>query len=163
MEELTRKERLSDAFEYVKANFGVGTQKELAEKMESTQPNVSSAMKGDPKALTDSFLKRFNAAFGGIFNTRWLLNGEGEMLRSSPIMSQDGNGGNHQQGHAFRDLKQIINPPCTYAINTVLKEIEAYRKLAEEAIATSKKTQEQLDKALDQILGLVNLITKNKE
>lgn len=72
--------RLKEAFEYLKSRGYVHTQKDLAERMGATPPNVSSAFKGDPKILTDSFVNRFNNAFGDIFSTDWLETGEGNML-----------------------------------------------------------------------------------
>ena len=34
----------------------------------------------DKSALTNNLMKRFSAAFPGVFNLRWLILGEGEML-----------------------------------------------------------------------------------
>ena len=77
-----RNDRLKEAFEFLRSNGKVHTQKDLAVQMGSTRPNVSGAFKGDPKILTDNFIKRFNNAFDDIFNLNWLLDGEGEMLNA---------------------------------------------------------------------------------
>ena len=78
-----RNDRLKEAFEFLRSNGKVHTQKDLAVQMGATRPNVSGAFKGDPKILTDKFIKRFNNAFGDIFNLNWLLEGEGEMLNDT--------------------------------------------------------------------------------
>lgn len=57
-------------------------QKDIAEKIKSNSTNVSYALNGNSRYLTDSFLKRTNKAFGSIFNESWLLTGEGDMLIS---------------------------------------------------------------------------------
>ncbi len=80
---MKRKERLKEAYEYLKSIGEVHTQKELAQKMNTTPPNVSSAMKGEPRVLTDSFLERLNNAFDNLFNIDWLINGGGEMLANN--------------------------------------------------------------------------------
>ena len=75
----TRVERLNKAFDYLRFKGIIGTQKDVAVAMNSTQPNVSSALKGDEKVLTDNFLVRFSSAYKDI-SSSWLLSGEGEML-----------------------------------------------------------------------------------
>lgn len=74
-------ERFKRAYEYLRNRGMVHTQKDLAEIMQATPPHVSLAFKGDNKYLTDSFLLRFNEAFGRIFNHQWLILGEGDMLK----------------------------------------------------------------------------------
>lgn len=78
----TRAERLNEAFNYLRFKGLVKTQKDLAEAIGATAPNVSSALKGDEKFLTDSFITRFSEAFGEV-SSHWLLTGEGEMLRGN--------------------------------------------------------------------------------
>ena len=55
-------------------------QKDIAERMKSSESNISKAKKGDPKVLNESFLIRLNHAYGNIFNATWITSGEGEML-----------------------------------------------------------------------------------
>lgn len=68
----------------------VHTQADVAKAMGASRPNVSSALKGDGKVLTDKFLKRFANAFD-VLSQDWLLTGEGPMLTS------DLSGSVHQQ------------------------------------------------------------------
>ena len=82
---MDKKERFSEAYNYLRQIGLAHTQKDVAEKMQSTPPNVSSAMKGVEAVLTDSFLRRFNAAYGNIFSVDWLINGNGEMLDSKNL------------------------------------------------------------------------------
>lgn len=80
---MDKKERFNLAFNYLKNNGIIHTQKDLAQKIGSTAPNVSSALKGVEAVLTDSFLRRFCLTFN-IFNLTWLLNEEGNMLKVEP-------------------------------------------------------------------------------
>lgn len=80
---IERKERFRTAFEYVRSKDSSLTQVSVAKKMGAGEATLSSALAGNPKSLTDKFLKRFNAAFDGVFNIKWLLTGEGEMLAAA--------------------------------------------------------------------------------
>lgn len=80
---MERKERINDAVKHLKFTGIIKTQKDIAKKMCTTPPNVSSALSGVENVLTDNFLKRFNEAFNHTFNMAWLLTGEGEMLNTT--------------------------------------------------------------------------------
>lgn len=82
--------RLNKWFEYLRSIGMVHTQADVAKAMGASRPNVSSALKGDGKVLTDKFLKRFANAFD-VLSQDWLLTGEGPMLTS------DLSGSVHQQ------------------------------------------------------------------
>lgn len=82
--------RLNKGFEYLRSIGMVHTQEDVAKAMGASRPNVSSALKGDGKVLTDKFLKRFANAFD-VLSQDWLLTGEGPMLTS------DLSGSVHQQ------------------------------------------------------------------
>lgn len=82
--------RLNKGYEYLRSIGMVHTQADVAKAMGASRPNVSSALKGDGKVLTDKFLKRFANAFD-VLSQDWLLTGEGPMLAS------DLSGSVHQQ------------------------------------------------------------------
>lgn len=76
---MDKKERLNEAYNYIRFKGVAHTLTDVADMMGSTLPNVSAAMNGKEKNLTDSFLRRFSKAFPDI-NIDWLLTGEGEMI-----------------------------------------------------------------------------------
>lgn len=81
---MDRKERLNEAVNYLRYKGVVRTQEDIAAKMGTTgkkpsRGNISSALSGNEKVLTDQFIARFCAAFKEISYT-WLLLGHGEML-----------------------------------------------------------------------------------
>lgn len=78
---MSRADRLKKAYNYLKYRGVISTQTDVAKAMNSTQPNISSALKGDEKVLTDSFLTRFSNSFEDI-SSSWLRTGEGSMLNS---------------------------------------------------------------------------------
>ena len=85
---MTKKERINEAFLYLKNKGIVHTQKDVAKAMGASASNVSSALSGVESVLTDKFMSRFNEAFGDMFNEEWLLSGEGEMLKGTDASIQ---------------------------------------------------------------------------
>lgn len=132
---MNKKERFNEAFRFLRGKGFVQTQKDVAEKMGSTAPNVSSALKGVESVLTENFLRRFNSAFDGVFSDDWLISGEGEML--SPSISQtvtgDGNTsvagiGNHvtQSSEVSRFLSLLEKKDVQF--DCLLSELAAQRR-----------------------------------
>lgn len=80
---MDKKERFREAFKYLRSNGIVHTQKDVADKMGSTSPNVSRALNGAEGVMTDRFLIRFAEAFD--INMDWLLTGSGEMLAANVV------------------------------------------------------------------------------
>lgn len=131
---MERKDRLKAAYDYLRNQGKVHTQSDVASAMGATRQNVSAALKGKEGVLTDNFLKRFNAAYGDIFDTAWLLDGIGEMLSYS--FHQEINGDNNTQ---VAGNNNHVNSPAT--LDKAIDEIAAQRKLVE-------KSQEQIDRLL---------------
>ena len=82
---MNKKERLNQAYNYLKYKGIIRSQSDLAVKMNASQPNISAALSGVPRVLTSRFLRRFNEAAENIFSLDWLLTGEGEMLAPQPM------------------------------------------------------------------------------
>ena len=85
-------DRLKKAFNYVRNKGLIHTQKDLSVRMQASEANVSKALKGEEQILTDSFLRRFNAAFDNIFNLQWLLMGDGEMIDATELAAAEKGG-----------------------------------------------------------------------
>lgn len=119
----TKKDRLRDVFEYLRYNGYVRTQKDLANKMNTSAPNISNAMRGLDSFLTDGFFYRLNATFDNIFNEDWLLYGKGEMLaqpQSTTIMASNNSYGDN--AHSVI-LKPIVNKLLASRPNTDVYKI----------------------------------------
>ena len=163
---MERKDRFKEAFEYLKNRGSVHTQRDVALKMDSSEGNISKAFKGDERVLTNRFLRRFNEAYGNIFNLDWLIDGVGDMLvvNNGNILIGNGNTNthNHSGGNTTnnRNTTTTTNnysgcgcggdgegdtlPSAMY--QTLFDELSAQRKVTE-------KAQEQIDTLLDIIKG----------
>ncbi|WP_311353977.1 hypothetical protein [Alloprevotella tannerae] len=123
------------------------TQVEFAEKMKSSKTNVSSALKGDERVLTDRFLKRFYNAFIenlSQYSLDWLLTGQGEMLvRDESEINVFGN------GNALGAAASVTN-------NTTYGSCNAENSRAD---ATLNKVLDMLQAAQDRIGDIQKQLT----
>lgn len=75
-----RQNRLRKVFDYLVFRGVVKTQGEFAEIIAANKTNLSSAMNGNEKYLSDSLFQKICTAFPAL-NEEWLKTGEGEMLK----------------------------------------------------------------------------------
>ncbi|MGV4405283.1 S24 family peptidase [Ornithobacterium rhinotracheale] len=73
--------RLNKAIDYLKFEYRLKTIGEISEKIGFGRTNLSAALNGSERYLTDSLLNKFTNAFP-VLNKDWLLTGKGEMLKS---------------------------------------------------------------------------------
>ena len=71
---------IKKAYEYLRSVGKAHKQQDIADTMGVSKENISRAFNGNERYLTESFLNRFNEAYGNIFNSDWLLTGHGPML-----------------------------------------------------------------------------------
>lgn len=74
-----KKERVNAAFNFLREHGYLHTQKDMAEAIGSTPPNISRMLTGDPKVLTDNICVRIQRAYP-IISANWLIHGDGDML-----------------------------------------------------------------------------------
>jgi len=146
---MEKNKRLIAAFNYVKSRGMAHTQKDAAKIMGATPQNFSGALKGNPQCLTDSFLRRFNEAFGSMFNLDWLLTGDGEMLAGGNTTSIDGDNNITVKGNASHITN---NNNDDKALIITLGELSEMRKLLAEAIAINKEQSQRF-------LGVIENLT----
>lgn len=77
------KERLKAVFDYLRYSGVVKTQKDFAALIGLGANNLSSALKGDERYLTDGLARKIVTATDNKISLGWLLTGEGEMLKET--------------------------------------------------------------------------------
>lgn len=142
---MTRKEVIKKAYEYLKSKGIIHTQKDVAQKMGASPSNVSSALSGVESVLTEKFLGRFNSAFDNVFNTEWLLTGEGEMLRTQPSAPQPVPYTQNNEGCEQVTQNGDINVISAEIIGKALNEVSEMRKALTKAL---EKNQQNTDRFL---------------
>lgn len=96
---------MKKAYEYLRFQGLAGTQEDVADMLNRQRTNVSSALNGNPKYLTDKFIEDFCKTFGAI-NPNWLITGEGSMLIS------DGNSQADTISGKDTSVQQAVNVPA---------------------------------------------------
>lgn len=76
---MDRSERFRKAVNVLRANGEIKTNEDVAKRMNAAKENVS-RFQNPGNSPTESFLKRFNKAFGNMFDLGWLLEGTNEMF-----------------------------------------------------------------------------------
>ena len=141
---MSKHERVSAAYDYIRRHGIILNHQELADKMKRNRSTVTGALNGNPRYLTDSFLKTFNESIGNIFNEDWLLTGEGEMLNGAVNQQAIGDGNTQVAGNGNN-----VNSEASH----FLGEIAAQRRLTEKAL-------EQVDRLLSVIESMQGISGK---
>ena len=76
----TRSERFNIIYDHLRSHGLIRNQTELSQLTGISRSNISSALNGKEYIITRRFTRRLNKAFNGIFEEKWLFDGEGEML-----------------------------------------------------------------------------------
>ena len=125
---MSRKDVFQKAFAYLLGNNEIKTKTELSERMGCTRSSVSKAYNGDPSYLTDDFLRKFSAAFPGVFSLSWLLTGEGNMLQGAE-MAQEAPKNIGMDNSTTKEIERLRseNDALIKTINVMAAELSAIR------------------------------------
>lgn len=133
----TKKDRLKEVYEHLRANYGIHTQIDLAKAIHITRPALSSAMNGNEAYLTKNLFQKICAAYPGVFNIEYLLTGEGNLLTVYEEVKNE-------------DMQKLFG--STQPDNSLVNKIIAAQ---DESIASLKreiKTKDELISALNRII-----------
>lgn len=75
-----RQKRLNEVYEHLRSHFGIHTQIDFANALRYSRAVISSALNGNEDNLTDKLFRNVCAAYPGVFNLDYLLNGTGSLL-----------------------------------------------------------------------------------
>lgn len=138
---LGARERMKEAYKYLRDNFGVHTQDDVANRMNYSRSVVNQAFNGKPESLTEKFVESMNRAFNGVFNEKYLLTGEGTLLAP-------------EEEDIIRNVRRGAEPAVGAIIELyaqLIKEVEAYRAELKEEIATTRQLNQELRTTLREL------------
>ena len=75
-----KQKRLQEVYEYLRRYYGIHTQIDFANALQSSRNSITLAMNGNEAYLTKKLFQKICAAFPGVFNLDYLLTGEGALL-----------------------------------------------------------------------------------
>ncbi|WP_455674788.1 hypothetical protein [Phocaeicola sp.] len=149
-------ERINIAYQYLHKIRLVSTKKDLAHKMGYNYTNITSALKGSNKYLTESFIKEFNKTFGNMFNERWLFTGEGEMLNDNKCILKDNSAIVNGSGNSVvsGENNKLEISKCQDDLEVAMREIQYLKDIIKE----KDKRIEEKDKHLADKERLINIL-----
>ena len=86
-----RAKRLKEVYRYLFSAYGLESQSDFANNIKVQRTAMSAAMNGAKAYLTNNLFTKICAAYPGVFNLDYLLNGEGELLANSEQKDGDVN------------------------------------------------------------------------
>ena len=122
-------ERFKAAYDYLYSIGKVHSIKGFAGTIGAARTSVSKAYNGDPDYVKGALLTKVSAAYPGIFNREWLVDGIGEMLAEQPKVEVKGNS----------DLTVELIRMC----NELMSDVRSLR----EELLTTKAEVEKLKRA----------------
>jgi transcriptional regulator with XRE-family HTH domain len=132
-----RQERLNQVYRHLFAHFGINSQVQFAEAIHVQRSAISAAMNGNKAYLTKNLFIKVCAAFPGVFNIKYLLTGEGNLLTVDEEVKNE-------------DMQKLFGSP--QPDNSLVNKIIAAQ---DESIASLKreiKTKDELISALNRII-----------
>lgn len=159
---LGERERMKEAYKYLRDNFGVHTQDDVANRMNYSRSVVNQAFNGKPESLTEKFVESMNRAFNGVFNEKYLLTGEGTLLapEEEDIIRNVRRGAEPAVGAIIELYAQLIKEVEAYraklkgeiaTTSQLIKEVEAYRAELKGEIATTHQLNQELRTTLREL------------
>lgn len=145
---MNKTERLNKAFDYLRYEGVIKTREDVAQVMKASRQNVSSALRGNPKVLTDSFIMRFANSFKQI-SLQWLLSEEGSMLNVATPEFKPENTPQVMEGEVDKDviseqsrmterimelMRETSHIPKTFALDADIEVSLFFKKLKGEKV-----------------------------
>ena len=131
-----RKDRLNEVYEHLRNHFGIHTKTQFAAVLKITQPALSSAMNGNDAYLTDNLFKRICAAYQGVFNLDYLLNGTGSLLTIREEVTNE-------------EIEKQINPQPTSYVDKYIASLEKQVKDKDDQLADKERTIRLLEQKIE--------------
>lgn len=168
----TRNDRLEMVYKYAVSTKMCKNKKTFAELIGVRDSTLSKALGGDPKYLSDVFFIRVNSALDNVFNTDWLLTGNGEMLNGNNGSTGDSihhNSGNVATRGAHittsTDEKDRLIAQLQSQIATLQTQIDAQHEhadLLQSQITTLQAQIAELKADKQNLMQLLTNLTQNK-
>lgn len=157
---MNKQERLQEVYRYLVFSHKVEKQKDLAKALNRNENNISRALKGDPKCLTDRFFKSIAARYPFI-SLGWLLTGEGSMLNKDE--TQPAPAATSQPEKAASLTSQLEDRYATLCLDleSELKQIRTIRADLESSRTDMEKSSRSMTNATTSILSAALTITQS--
>lgn len=162
---MNKQERVQEVYNYLVFTHAVENQRAFANALNRNEKNISRAIHGDPKFLTDRLLKAIAARYPFI-SLGWLLTGEGNMLNKDDAEAQPAKAPAQTTppSSASPSLAQALED--RYAtlcldLESELKQIRTIRADLESSRTDMEKSSRSMTNATTSILSAALTITQS--
>ena len=131
---MTRNEIFACAIDYLYKKGLIVEQSELASKMGTTESTISRILNNKVRKPSDESLRKLNAAFGNIFNPRW-LRGESDIMLAEQLSQEE---------------KKESDP------NNLLSGIENLLEISARQIKENEDLRRRLQSSIDELNGILS-------
>lgn len=158
---MNKQERLQEVYRYLVFSHNVEKQKDLAKALSRNENNISRALKGDPRCLTDRLFKAIAARYPFI-SLGWLLTGEGSMLNKEDSAPQQVPAADKPTSTSSSLASRLEDRYATLCLDmeTELKQIRTIRADLEASRSDMEKSSRSLANATTSILSAALTITQ---
>ena len=157
---MNKQERLQEVYRYLVFSHNVEKQKDLAKALNRNENNISRALKGDPKCLTDRFFKAIAARYPFI-SLGWLLTGEGNMLNKDETQPTPAATSQPEKAPSLTSQLEDRYATLCLDLESELKQIRTIRADLESSRADIEKSSRSMTNATTSILSAALTITQS--
>ena len=157
---MNKQERLQEVYRYLVFSHNVEKQKDLAKALNRNENNISRALKGDPKCLTDRFFKAIAARYPFI-SLGWLLTGEGNMLNKDETQPTPAATSQPEEAPSLTSQLEDRYATLCLDLESELKQIRTIRADLESTRTDMEKSSRSMTNATTSILSAALTITQS--
>lgn len=157
---MNKQERLQEVYRYLVFSHNVEKQKDLAKALSRNENNISRALKGDPKCLTDRFFKAIAARYPFI-SLGWLLTGEGNMLNKDETQPTPAATSQPEKAPSLTSQLEDRYATLCLDLESELKQIRTIRADLESSRTDMEKSSRSMTNATTSILSAALTITQS--
>ena len=157
---MNKQERLQEVYRYLVFSHKVEKQKDLAKALNRNENNISRALKGDPKCLTDRFFKAIAARYPFI-SLGWLLTGEGNMLNKDETQPTPAATSQPEEDPSLASRLEDRYATLCLDLESELKQIHTIRADRESSRTDMEKSTRSMTNATTSILSAALTITQS--
>lgn len=142
-----RQKRLNEVYEHLRRYFGIHTKTGFAEAIHYGRTSLSAAMNGDESYLTDNLFKNICEAYRGVFNLKYLLNGEGNLLTIQEEVTNE-------------ELEKQFNPQPSYA-DELIASLKKQVKDKDDQLADKDRIIKLLEQKIEVLEAMQHIDASN--
>ena len=157
---MNKQERLQEVYRYLVFSHNVYKQKDLAKALNRNANNISRALKGAPKCLTDRFFKAIAARYPFI-SLGWLLTGEGNMLNKDETQPTPATTSQPEEAPSLTSQLEDRYATLCLDLESELKQIRTIRADLESSRTDMEKSSRSMTNATTSILSAALTITQS--